>query len=189
VTKDKITIAGFPALEKSYQHFQNISKNGESKKRILFLSQWTIGRELSQLALKLNRLLDKTRYEIIYKLHPGEFDNYKTNYSSLIKDGIRVTTNEKNVYEWFAESDYQVGVYSTAIYEGVRFNLGTAIYAVNNYKNMQPLLSGNVAELVHDENELHKFILNNTSHENDKNSNYVWQQDVDIASLIEERIN
>ena len=44
-----------------------------------FLSN-TIGRELSKLAVELSGKIQGTDYKIIYKLHPGEYQDWKNRY-------------------------------------------------------------------------------------------------------------
>lgn len=120
-----IKVVGYPYLEEKEKQYNKIftEKRGRNKKVVLFLSQWTIGNELSKMAVEFSEICDE-EYEIIFKLHPGEYENWKRNYPWLEKeDKIKVIDSLKhNIYEYFAMSDYQVGVSSTAIYED--WNLG-----------------------------------------------------------------
>ena len=126
IKKDNIISIGFPYLDKNTSKYLSIPEN---KNQILFISQGVIGKDLSKFAYDLAKVL--SNYNIIYKLHPGEYSTWK-NYNYLNKGQKLpnfeiVDNNEKPLYELFAESEYQIGVFSTAIYEGFVFGNKTFI--------------------------------------------------------------
>lgn len=151
--KNLIT-TGFPYFEKKLEKYKNIKKTSD-KKTILFISQGTIGKQLSLLAVDLSRKLDENTYRIIYKLHPGEYSDWKKVYSELVKSNIEVVDNsEKNIYEYFSVADVQIGVYSTAIYEGLGFGLQTMLYNIAHADTMSELVENEYAVFVNNADEI-----------------------------------
>ncbi|WP_295723460.1 sialyltransferase [uncultured Methanobrevibacter sp.] len=123
---ENILPLGYSYFEKSYEEFKNLSKNNY---QILFISQGVIGKYLSRFAVELFNKLSRENsdYNFIYKLHPGEYDTWRENYPELLRadknSNFKVIDNSQTpLYKLFAESKYQVGSFSTAIYEGLQFD-------------------------------------------------------------------
>ncbi|MDO5820036.1 MAG: sialyltransferase, partial [Methanobrevibacter sp.] len=104
-------------------------------------------------------------YQFIYKLHPGEYGTWRENYEYLIK-----ATNEFNnfkvidesqppLYELFAKSHYQIGAFSTAIYEGLAFNCKTFIIDVPGVEYLDDLIEKNIVKKVKNSEELIDYII------------------------------
>lgn len=152
IDESQIIAVGYPYFERKLEQYPKVPHD---KKTILFISQGTIGTELSKLAAELFRLLDSSEYRIIYKLHPEEYSGWPDRCPWLCQEGIEVVDSlEHNIYEYFAQSDIQVGAYSTAIYEGLGFGLQTYIYQVGHADTMKELCEQGYATLVRDANEL-----------------------------------
>ncbi len=141
IAKKNIISVGHVELEILKKESENIKK----KRQILFLSQPFIGYELSKFAVSLSK--EKTLdYEIIYKLHPGEYSNWKEMYPELAKSKLKVVDHTgKNIHELFRESMIQIGVNSTAIYEGLSYGLKTMIFNAPGYEYMQYLIETEIA--------------------------------------------
>lgn len=144
---DEIHITGFPYLE---QQLERHKKTHETDK-IIFISNSKSGPELSKLAAQFAcSNIDK---KIVYKLHGGEFGTWKSDYPELSEVANRenvtvVDEVEGSLHELLAESKAQVGVSSTALYEGIEFNLPTYIYDVPYSYEMQSVVDAGQAELV-----------------------------------------
>ncbi len=176
---ENIKITGFPYFESQLNKFKDIneSKASNEKKIILFISQTTIGKELSRFAVELSKLIDPKKYEIIYKLHPIESSGWETRLSELYlsRENITVISNNKeNLYSIFSRSHIQVGVYSTAVYEGLGFNLKTFIVPLRGYASMKTLINMNYATLV--QNPLDLF-NNLDSHTPSVDKENFWKKD------------
>jgi CDP-glycerol glycerophosphotransferase (TagB/SpsB family) len=127
-------------------------------------------------AVEISEKLSSEQYHIIFKLHPGEYSIWETRYPWLKNDKIEViASRERNLYEYLAISDVQVGVYSTAIYEGLGFGLQTFIYDAPHANTMQYLLDEGYAELVKSSDELVTGIQQKT--EKTKEGNDFWKSD------------
>ncbi len=161
VAKDRVMVTGYPYYEKRVKEEKEKAKEMEKiKPVILFISQGTIGKKLSKLAVKLANKVSK-EYDIIYKLHPGEYYQWEKNYSWLIDADIEVIdTNELDIYQIFAKADIQIGVYSTALFEGLGFGLKTIIMKYPNYTMMGNLLENSLVVLCRDLDEVLKELSN-----------------------------
>lgn len=178
IDTDKIIAVGYPFFEKKKASVKTESiklLEKARKKTILFISQWTIGQQLSQLAAELRNRLPKEDYDIIYKLHPGEFSIWRKKYVELAgSDVLVIGENDIGIYECFAISDVQVGVYSTAIYEGLGFGLTTYIYNTSYADTMKLLTEYGAAKRVDSVDDLANDILYDTG--NVKNiSELIWK--------------
>jgi mRNA-degrading endonuclease RelE of RelBE toxin-antitoxin system len=148
---DKHVIStGFPYIDAEKRTFSNLKK----KKQILVLSQWTIGKDLSKFSADLSKVRS-LNYNIIYKLHPLEFEDWEQKYPWLVDSNIEVIhDSKKSLYRLFAESEIQIGVYSTAIFEGLAFGLKTYIVDLHGVEYTEQLVKEGVATKVSSVEEL-----------------------------------
>lgn len=140
VDSKNIVPVGFPYFEIQSKDFLDFEVKDN---QILFISQGVIGKYLSKIACELAENLDE--YDIIYKLHPGEYETWRENYPELVKANemdnfIVVDNGETPLYQYFAESSYQVGAFSTAIYEGLMFNCKTFIVDLPGVEYLEDLI-------------------------------------------------
>ncbi len=177
----KVIATGFPYFEKQVK---KITKNENNKiKNILFLSQGTIGGYLFKLAEELNALINKDQYHIVYKLHPAEYSDWKERYGIQDDSLIEVIDNANiNLYELFAQSSIQVGVYSTAVYEGIGFGLQTYIYNIGHANTMKSLVDEGMATFVNSAQELFECIRNCTQLK--KDYGLFWKKNA-LKNIIE----
>ena len=170
INKENIIPLGFPYLDETIESFIDNEKN---KNQILFISQGVIGKYLSDFAYNLAKQLEnseeKGKYEIIYKLHPGEYPNWENNYKNLTRANEMsnftvIDNSEISLYELFSKSEYQVGVFSTAIYEGLLFNCKTFLVDLPGVENMNALIDENYVKKIKDTDEfidsISKFEIN-----------------------------
>lgn len=148
---EKIIPIGFPYLNSKVQSIGKIEK----KDQILFLSQSTSGSQVIQCAIMLAHSSSRPK-SIIFKLHPDEYRWWKKEYPDLLKaekQGLLQVVDKDNpgLYELLAESEYQVGVNSTAIYEGIAFGCRTIIVKINGHEYMRDLIDSGSAILLEPE--------------------------------------
>ena len=190
----KVISMGFPFFTEKYMKY--IEKNKSINKNIiLFLSQRPIGERLSKLALKLSKKLDNS-FEIIYKLHPGEYPYWKNEYSYLIDSNVNVIDNNENdLYYYLEKSKLQIGVYSTAIFEGYGFNIPTLLFDVDNYLNwyMSSLFDRSNVKIIKNYNDLEDIIQTFLEKEPSSNNEYsdLWEikNDADIKEVLNSLYN
>lgn len=168
---EQITVVntGFPYINCKQLGISKALKQQENN--ILVLSQWTIGFEL------MNYINDFAKhapqYSFIVKLHPLEFDALDKFKAIANYDNITFVTSEKTVYELFAECKTQIGVYSTALVEGLAFNLRTLIIPLEAYKTYSDLISSGNMHLVKNYNDFQKIIKTNNEKIDIKN---IWEE-------------
>lgn len=154
ISMDKVIPIGFPYFEAQSKDFINIESVDN---QVLFISQGVIGKYLSCLALDFAK--SQKDLNIIYKLHPGEYETWRQNYPELVEasafDNFKVIDNsETPLYELLAKSKYQVGAFSTAIYEGLMFNCKTFILDVPGVEYLDDLIEGNYVFKINSADEL-----------------------------------
>lgn len=124
-------VVGYPYMESQMMKYKKTQPE-EGKVRIIILSQPGIDDVFAELATKLlaREKLGNLDLEIIFKLHPHSYNGDKSIYAELLKDPrFKLIDHAKTpLYQLFAESDVQIGSTSTAIFEGVSYDLKTFIY-------------------------------------------------------------
>jgi len=154
IDKENIIAMGFPYLDETITTYIDNEKN---EKQILFISQGSIGKFLSEFAYELAKILENSEnygeYKIIYKLHSGEYSNWENNYKKLkrakdLGNFTIIDNSEISLYELLSTSEYQIGVYSTAIYEGLTFNCKTLILDLPGVEHVETLISNNYVKKI-----------------------------------------
>jgi len=144
IDSERIMPVGFPWLEAHIERVGPVSP----RDHLLFISQGTVGERLSQLAVACaaDRRISSN---VIYKLHPGEADRWREAYPWLIDSDVTVVDGKTpTLYELFAEARAQVGVGSTAIYEGLCFDLETYEYDIEGASTLMPLVDAGAAKMI-----------------------------------------
>ncbi|MCS7168844.1 MAG: hypothetical protein RMI91_03830 [Gemmatales bacterium] len=138
---------GFPFLQKIVTD----GKRPIREPRILVLGQPGCSRELGQWAIRLAQAAPPG-YRVIFRPHPAE--TLDVNQVQMFESyGIEVPSPQRPLYELLASSEIQVGVFSTALYEGLAFGLKTYIVPLPGYQYMRPLLERGWARLLEDETQ------------------------------------
>lgn len=152
-----------------FHHFDEMRekyKIQEERNGIIFISSGTVGDSLSRFAVEAIKYIKENnlRYELIYKLHPGEYSSWREKYPWLEKSDINVVdNNEVHLYELFSRSIAQVGVYSTAIFEGIGYNLKTYILDNDNIDYVDILYDYSAAKLVSNVSEIFTSMQDSSS--------------------------
>ena len=159
--KENLRDVGYPFLEKKMSENYSLPEELEkNEKYILIISQTIIGEEMSNFASNLAKLLkNKPEYKIIFKFHPNEIDR---DYPNLEKDNIiQIKQKGSEIYKYQKYSCLQVGVYSTAIYEGLAFKIPTFILkGQSGSEESEKLLSYMKKGIyfINNENELYNYL-------------------------------
>lgn len=160
---DKLREIGFPYLEERAKAVKcRVEK--AFPHQIIFISQPKIGEIMSEMAVKLNKLINKEQFRIIYKLHPGEFERWRERYSKLAASDIEVIDNNVvDLYELFAASEYQIGGYgSTATFEGLEFGLKTYIMKEGADPMLVDLCEKGIARFFDTAQDLYRLITSDS---------------------------
>lgn len=186
ITKERIYCVGFPYLEREAKKYINVPK----KEQLCFISQGTIGKELSKFAVELSKR-KHLHYEIAYKLHPGEYNRWQNQYPWLLDAEIKVIDNDNiPLYRLFAESKAQIGVYSTAIYEGLIFKLRTYLINFPGIEYMEYLIDNQYATIIRSVDELVSALEDRKHSELIDTENFFTKNSMDkIFSAIDDIIS
>lgn len=164
LTRDRLKEIGFPFLEEKARDIKRrVGKR--TPHQIIFISQPKIGEQLSELAVGLNEMIDTDQYRIVFKLHPGEYERWRERYVKLAASGIEVIDNNYvDLYELFAASMCQIGGYSsTALYEGLEFNLKTYILRESAYPELAFLCEKGMANFFDSVEDLYHLIITDSA--------------------------
>jgi len=169
IPSSNIFSTGFPYIE---QKISNSSKsNNNGKKTLLFISSYYS--DLVDLAIKISEKLNDEDYRIIYKLHPKEYNSWKYEYPHLLDSNMEVVdNNDHDIYHYFAKSDFQIGIASTAIFEGLAFKLKTFVLDLSHNPLKEELSSFSQITFIKSAQDL----INNLDNKDVPNSNinYLW---------------
>lgn len=159
IPRENVRSVGYPHLEAKLggvtkDATQNSVQPDSPQDCVLFLSQGTIGKELSKLAVALQNH-DTFDGEIIYKQHPREYENWKDQYPWLVDAEFTIVdTDSPSLYELFDMATAQVGVYSTTLYEGLAFELQTFLLDMDRVEFVQDVVDEGWAFVVKSADEL-----------------------------------
>jgi hypothetical protein len=154
IKKERIYNVGYPYFELEAKKYANMPK----KNQIVFISQGTVGKEMSKFAAKFAKNSSPDQ-KIVYKLHPAEYGSWRKEYPWLAKINITVIDdNRVPLYQLFAESKIQIGVYSTAIYEGLSFGLRTFLLNLPGVEYMEDLIEKKYAVVVNSVSALEEYL-------------------------------
>lgn len=150
IDDDHVIPVGYPFLEYQKKRLHHVEK----KNQVVIISQPSIGHILSRAISEAKELMNLD-WNLVYKLHPLECSNWKTCYPQLIDSDIRVIDdNRTSIHQLFAESKVQIGVYSTALFEGLAFDLDTILFNAPGVGNMNHLIDSGSAVLVRNATEI-----------------------------------
>ncbi len=151
---------GFPFF--SYKKAMGLNGKKDPKKIIIFSDTYFSRVTLTKIALELSCYLPD--YTILFKLRYEEYENWEENYPPEFKqeNNIRIIDNDrKPLYEYLQECSYQIGINSTALCEGIGFNLTTFVIKIGFYEEMAPFYEGGHVFLVSDTQQIVGHIKQN----------------------------
>ena len=144
ISQERISSVGYPYLEQEVKKYFEVRK----KDQVVFLSQGTVGAEMSRFAVELSQCTEFP-FSIVYKLHPGEYPRWRKEYPWLAASEIDVVEDDSiPLYQLLAESRMQIGLNSTAIFEGLSFGLKTLLLDLPGIEHMEVLIKQGIAEVV-----------------------------------------
>jgi len=140
IKSENIKIYPCQYLEIEKKKYQNIIKK---KNSLIVLSQ---GANTEVIANKLiENIAYFEKFQITFKLHPNEY-HMRSKHKKLAylqkKYNVSIVTNV-DLYEYLAKSEYQAGVFSTALYEGVEFNCKTILLKLPGIEYMDQFIKIN----------------------------------------------
>jgi hypothetical protein len=137
IASENVLVTGFLHGKEQFDKYKFLGKN----KQITVLSQGVIGK---QLAAKLDFIVNTyPDYVIYFKLHPGEYGRWHEYplLKQMSLSGKVVVVEKTDLYKLLAESEYQVGVFSTALFEGIELGCKTILFDLPGIEYMDELIS------------------------------------------------
>lgn len=133
INQNDIIPLGFPNLELANK--KKLKKNN----KILILSQKTIQKYLLEFCKKIVSKNNKVFFT--YKAHPKEDLDYVKNFldKHKIRKNFKIVDGKENIYKYFSTHKIQIGVFSTAIFEGYSFNLKTFVLKAPGWEGVKIL--------------------------------------------------
>lgn len=158
--KSDIIVYGYPYYSNRKKKYECIL---QKKNYVVFISQWTIGQRLSEIALKFAK--ENPEFNVVYKLHPKEYYSWRELYPKLnqalkFKNFEIVDNSTKELYEILGEAEYVVGVYSTVLYEGLALGRKTILVNLPGIQSMRFLIDKGMVCVASNEAEIKKCIIN-----------------------------
>lgn len=152
---ERIQLAGFPYFHHLKHQQAQVQKQPN---KIVVLSQGALGARIAERVYTLREALKD--HQIVYKLHPGEFTRWQE-YEHLVRlaemPNVQIV-KQANLYELFASASYQVGVFSTAVYEGIGFGCTTLLLDLPGVEYMADLFDDGLAQLIRGEEDLQQAL-------------------------------
>jgi len=158
IPPENVRSVGYPYLEATLEKFDSGTRSSAERTpatdRVLFLSQGTVGEQLSKLAVAVSKH-DAFDGEIVYKHHPREYESWTEHYPWLVDADISVVDSDSpSLYELFDTATVQVGVYSTTLYEGLAFGLQTFLLDMDRLEFVRDIVEAGWAGVVDSADEL-----------------------------------
>ncbi|RUO65928.1 hypothetical protein SAMN06297229_0607 [Pseudidiomarina planktonica] len=127
---------------------------------ILCLSQGVNGERIAAYLEKNIQYLEN--YEIIFKLHPSEYNRWKS-YLSLVnlskyKNVKVISDNKESLHKMMKSAEYALGVFSTAMFEAYDYKCKLLVLELPGLEYMSFLLNSGEAKLVPIDSRLKLFL-------------------------------
>lgn len=176
IPHDRLIAVGSPFSERRALNTKR-SVNESDKKMILFLSQPNHGESFSRIAAKLQEIIDKDKYRIVFKMHPSESNGWKSRYPELYASGCEVLDNSNSdLYQLMADADFVIAIgNTTALYEALLFTASAYVYYPESMVEFRALADEGLVGRFDTPEELYEKILN-TDTKKDTSASF-WEKD------------
>lgn len=145
IPEDRIKVYSFRHGMEKLQKYGKVEK----KKQITIISQGVIGKDLAKKVPQI--LKEYPGYKVNFKLHPGEFGRWKEypRLNELVKLQKVTVLEDVDLYKLLAESEYQAGVFSTAIFEGIDLGCKTILFSLPGIEYMDELIDAGKVDVIY----------------------------------------
>lgn len=183
ISKENVIPVGFPELERMSNG--KGKKDNKSKIKIMFVSQ--LDPVMSEYAKALDAMLEPEKYEVIFKLHPKEYDDWRQRYGDIFQGtNIKVAgAFNETIYDYLNEVDFVVGIYSTVLWEATMFDVKIMVLKESLYEAMKDLYEDGYAVLVESPSELVSMIKDNKCNLEKKENNKFFKRN-SVENMIRE---
>ena len=149
--RQRVISFGYPYLAGKVATQSNVCLK---KSQLLIISQPVHGSALAELAIQISQH-HKNKIEVVFKPHPAELRYGEPGYFRKLQlSGVTISDRNSDLYLLFAQSSWQVGVYSTALYEGLCFGVACFVARLPGFEHMKPLIDVGLARLINDHHDV-----------------------------------
>ena len=149
---DRVVPVGYGWLEMEKNRARRDRQ--DRRRTVLFVSQGPVAADLGRAAAFVAGQLPASDWRFRFKHHPSDIDGWRARYPELARAPVEVVDRPTSIYDELATADVQVGVYSTAVFEGLSFGLDTVVMALPGHEAMRPLIDGGVVTRCENEQAL-----------------------------------
>lgn len=145
IPAQSISVIGFDFYQKKLSALPAVEKNAAE---LVIISQGALGDKIAACVNEYCRGLQG--YTIYYKLHPSEYNRWREYpfLEELSRAGIiEIVTDQYDLYALLNQAAIQVGVFSTALYEGLALGCKTILLDLPGVEYMAGLIDANMASL------------------------------------------
>lgn len=149
-------VTGLPLLDYSRERYKDIKRD---QKKVVLYSSGTVGRILSQLAIRLADIACPLGYTVVFKLHPNERLTWRQRYPWLVEaNNIQIEDRPINIHEILASAKHHAGVASTVFLEAIALETRAYIYHLEKWEWHEDIIKEGYAHLFETETELLQLI-------------------------------
>lgn len=170
-TPCKIVPVGNPYIIEYLKSYVKLKRN-ETKKLVLFISSGIIPGISMGVVLGLKKKLDNSKFEIIFRPHPGEIPFIEDRYNDLKENGILFDYD--NLYDTLSTVDFIIATTpDTVLFEAMLFK--KRIFVLN-HPYVSYYIDPHIFNAFEDLEELAELISNNQHEDKDYNSSCFWEE-------------
>ena len=148
------------------QHMELMQKtycgNPKQKGVIAIFSQQIVGQKLFQFVVEIAKQCPELNFKI--KLHPNErYQDLEFYIEDKIPSNITLLSKHYCSYKLMAESEFQIGVSSTTLVEGLKFETKTLVIPLVSWEYLVPWIETDQMKLVTSPDEAAKLLKSDFS--------------------------
>jgi hypothetical protein len=131
----------------------------KTSKQVFVPSQGTIGRRLFEFTISAAKLAPE--WNFVFKPHPAEsleMKNFIESDAQGTVKNFRILSPKDDIYEVLAASEVQVGVYSTALFEGMALGVRTIVVRLPGSEHMAAAVESGDAVFAQDPQEIARLL-------------------------------
>ncbi len=138
INRKQLISLGSPHFEENYSKVKKTRKSNKS--RVLILSQQTM--QVYLLDFIKSMVYNQNNLKFTYKAHPKENIKFALSFlkSNNLMKNVNIVHGNENIYKLFQKHTIQIGVFSTALYEGYSCKLKTGILVIPGWESMKTIL-------------------------------------------------
>lgn len=148
IAEESCSVIGFDFFKRKLAALPSVNKHNAE---LVVISQGALGDKIASCIYEYCAELQG--YKLFYKLHPSEYERWREYpyLEELARSGvIEIVTDQYDLYTLLRQVGVQVGVFSTALYEGLALGCQTILLDLPGVEYMTGLVDAGMASLAND---------------------------------------